>query len=76
MKSKNEILDRVIDEIKKTENSGHVNTTSHGSFVSGVFENDNNEILDRVIDEIKKTENSNYVNTTSHGSFVSGVFEE
>ena len=69
----NQILNRVISEIKETNNSEAVNTTSHGSFVSGVFED--NEILNRVISEIKETNNSEAVNTTSHGSFVSGIFE-
>ena len=60
-------------EIKNTNNSESLKTTSHGSFVSGVFEN--SDILDRVVKEIHETEKSDAVNTTSHGSFVSGVFE-
>ena len=67
------VLDRVVNEIKNTKNNESLNTTSHGSFVSGVFEN--SDILNRVVNEIHDTEKSDKVNTTSHGSFVSGVFE-
>jgi hypothetical protein len=69
----NEILDRVLLDIKKADAS-NVARAPHGSFVSGVFESQSNEVLDRVLGDIKKAEASN-VARAPHGSFVSGVFE-
>lgn len=66
------VLDRVINEIKDSKTKS-LKTTSHGSFVSGVFED--NAILNRVVNEIQDTEKTESLKTTSHGSFVSGVFE-
>ena len=66
------LLKRVLDEIKNAENNA-ANTTAHGVYVSGVFEDNN--VLNRVLDEVKNAEN-NAANTTAHGVYVSGVFEE
>ena len=49
------------------------NTTAHGVYVSGVFEENN--VLNRVLDEVKNAE-SNAANTTAHGVYVSGVMED
>ena len=70
--SKSSLLKRVLDEVKNAE-SNAANTTAHGVYVSGVFEENN--ILNRVLDEVKNAEN-NVANTTAHGVYVSGVMED
>ena len=66
------LLKRVLDEVKNAE-SNAANTTAHGVYVSGVFEENN--VLNRVLDEVKNAEN-NAANTTAHGVYVSGVMED
>ena len=61
--SKSLLLKRVLDEVKTAE-SNAANTTAHGVYVSGVFED--SSILNRVLDEVKNAEN-NVANTTAHG---------
>ena len=70
--SQSSLIKRVLDEVKNAE-SNAANTTAHGVYVSGVFEENN--VLNRVLDEVKNAE-SNAANTTAHGVYVSGVFEE
>jgi hypothetical protein len=65
------LLKRVLDEVKNAENNA-ANTTAHGVYVSGVFEENN--VLNRVLDEVKNAEN-NAANTTAHGVYVSGVMD-
>jgi hypothetical protein len=72
MEKLNPVLDRVLNEIKNSENT-EAKTTSHSSYVSGVFED--NAVLSRVLNEVKNSENTE-ARTTSHSSYVSGVFED
>jgi hypothetical protein len=72
MEKSNSVLDRVLNEVKNSQNA-EANTTSHSSYVSGVFED--NAVLNRVLSEVKNSENME-ANTTSHSSYVSGVFED
>ena len=72
MKNTNPVLERVLNEIKNSENS-EAKTTGHSSYVSGVFEE--NVVLNRVLNEIKNAENTE-AKTTGHSSYVSGVFED
>jgi len=75
----NDILDRVLSDIKSVGPSA---TTSHTSYVMGVFESESSKssekacsdaVLDRVLGEIKA---ANATSTTSHTSYVMGVFEK
>ena len=75
----NDVLDRVLSDIKSVGPSA---TTSHTSYVMGVFESDSNKagekacadaVLDRVLGEIKA---ANATSTTSHSTYVMGVFDK
>lgn len=78
MNNNNDVLDRVLRDIKSVS---PVATTSHSSYVMGVFEsdptdqcvNDKKDVLDRVLGEIKAV---SAASTTSHGTYVMGVFEK
>ena len=54
MEKSNSVLDRVLNEVKNSQNA-EANTTSHSSYVSGVFED--NAVLSRVLSEVKNSEN-------------------
>lgn len=80
MSVKNDVLSRVLEEVKASKGSDSV-TTSHQSYVSGVFEDEaqgniveTSDVLARVLEEVKASKGSDSV-TTSHTSYVSGVFE-
>jgi hypothetical protein len=71
-----EVLARILAEVKAAETLDSL-TTSHNSYVSGVFEQEPNEddsVLARVLAEVKAAEKVDSL-TTSHNSYVSGVFE-
>jgi len=82
MTKNNDVLSRVLEEVKASA-SNDCAATSHFSYVSGVFEEEENEasvasnsqVLDRVLEEVKASKNADAI-TTSHTSYVSGVFEE
>ena len=70
-----DVLSRVLDEVKAAEKNDSM-TTSHNSYVSGVFEEgQSNTVLSRVLEEVKAAEKVDSMSTT-HNSYVSGVFEE
>ena len=76
----NKILDRVLEDVKNSQDSS-ADTTMHSVYVSGVFEpeEDNkekssNKILDRVLEDVKNSQDSS-ADTTMHSVYVSGVFD-
>ena len=80
MNDNNEVLARVLAEVKAAETADSL-TTSHNSYVSGVFEQEatdqeppGNNVLARVLAEVRAAEQVDSL-TTSHNSYVSGVFE-
>jgi hypothetical protein len=75
MNDNSEVLARVLAEVKAAETLDSL-TTSHNSYVSGVFEQEpvDDSVLARVLAEVKAAEKVDSL-TTSHNSYVSGVFE-
>lgn len=75
MNDNNEVLARILAEVKAAETADSM-TTSHNSYVSGVFEQQpaDDSVLARVLAEVKAAEQVDSL-TTSHNSYVSGVFE-
>ncbi len=75
MNDNNEVLARILAEVKAAETLDSL-TTSHNSYVSGVFEQEtvDDSVLARVLAEVKAAEKVDSL-TTSHNSYVSGVFE-
>ena len=77
--SKQQILARVMDEVRVAEASGmSAVTTEHAVYVSGLFEKEpESEVLSRVLAEVRSAESSDAAAiTTEHAVYVSGLFEK
>jgi len=71
----NQILDRILSEIKEAESAGI--TTMHNTYTSGLIEDNvepQNEVLTRILSEIKDAEISGI--TTMHNTYTSGLIED
>ena len=78
-KSKQEVLERVLQEVRSAELAGtSATTTEHSVYVSGLFEKEaENEVLNRVLAEVRSAESSDSAAiTTEHSVYVSGLFEK
>ena len=77
--SKQQILARVLEEVRAAEASGMSAATSeHSVYVSGLFEKEGeSEVLSRVLAEVRSAESSGAAAiTTEHSVYVSGLFEK
>jgi hypothetical protein len=77
--SKQQILARVLEEVRVAEASGmSAATTEHSVYVSGLFEKEGeSEILSRVLAEVRSAESSDAAAiTTEHSVYVSGLFDK
>ena len=77
--SKQQILARVLEEVRVAEASGMpAATTEHSVYVSGLFENEaESQVLSRVLAEVRSAESSGETAiTTEHSVYVSGLFEK
>jgi hypothetical protein len=72
----NDILNRLLSEIKSAETADSA-TTGHNMYTSGVFEDGENceTVLGRVLAEVKSAETADSA-TTGHNMYTSGVFED
>jgi hypothetical protein len=77
--TKEQILDRVLREVRSAEVSGlPAPTTEHSVYVSGLFEKESDsDVLNRVLTEVRSAEASGEAAlTTAHSVYVSGLFEK
>jgi hypothetical protein len=77
--SKQQILDRVLQEVRSAEIAGiPAPTTEHSVYVSGLFEKEaDSDVLSRVLSEVRSAEVSpDAAITTEHSVYVSGLFQK
>ncbi len=75
MKSNNEILDRILGEIRSAQAAQPL-SAAHSVYVSGLFEDDQpNPVLDRILGEIRSAQAAQPL-STAHSVYVSGLFED
>jgi hypothetical protein len=75
MESNNEILNRILGEIRSAQ-GGQPSTTAHSVYVSGLFEDGQpNPVLNRILGEIRSAQ-AGQPSTTAHSVYVSGLFED